>query len=87
MPIRYTSLAAALVVTNQKCPSHQPFMSTLPAFVEILKTVHESVVKLWLVFKQVCQESEIPVKFGETDNASELWLIQYKKEHSFDTVR
>lgn len=30
MPIRYTSLAAALVVTNQKCPSHQPFMSTLP---------------------------------------------------------
>ena len=54
---------------------------------EILKTVHESVVKLWLVFQQVCQESEIPVKFGETDNASELWLIQYKKEHSFDTVR
>ena len=30
MSIRYTSLSAALVVTNQKCPSHQPFMSTLP---------------------------------------------------------
>ena len=26
------------------------------------------------------------VKFGETDNASELWLIQYKKENSFDTL-
>lgn len=64
--------------------SHPPVFC---AFVEILKTVHESVVKLWLVFQQVCQESEIPVKFGETDNASELWLIQYKKEHSFDTVR
>ena len=53
---------------------------------EILKTVHESVVKLWFVFLQVCQESKILVKFGETDNASELWSIQYKKEHSFDTV-
>ena len=50
--------------------------SVFCAFVEILKTVHESVVKLWFVFQQVCQESEIPVKFGETDNASELWLIQ-----------
>ena len=26
-------LAGALVATNQKCPSHQPFMSTLPCFV------------------------------------------------------
>ena len=55
------------------------FVFLLPdfcAFMEILKTVHESVVKLWFVFQQVCQESEIPVKFGETDNASELWLIQ-----------
>ena len=50
---------------------------------EILKTVHESVVKLWFVFQQVCQESEIPVKFGETDNASELWLIQLKKRTQF----
>ena len=60
--------------------------SVFCAFAEILKTVHESVVKLWFVFLLVCQESKILVKFGETDNASELWIIQYKKEHSFDTV-
>ena len=48
--------------------------------------MHKSVVKLWFVFQLACKESKIPVKFGETDNRSELWLIQYKKEHSFDTV-
>ncbi len=57
-----------VMITNQKCQLY-PFM-------EILKTVHESVVKLWFVFLLVCQESKILVKFGETDNASELWLIQ-----------